>query len=189
MLKNQIHSRLNSTSSVAAHEANDTNRNSEWKSIPIRRERDTFTGNIPIEKLAIDKMNRSNAANILDTLNGLIDEVAVNALNVNVPSQQRSGDYDQMSREFDERALLKQRQLYIEGQQLSDAVNGYANIVQNLIKMGKGTGLKSIQRTLLSMYEPLSKAIANEITAIETGVTSVDRSVSFILAFIYSFPI
>lgn len=79
--------------------------------------------------------------------------------------------------EIDAYAVLKQRQLFIEGEQISEAVNGYASMVEHLLKMGKSTGLKSVKRTLVNMYEPLSKAIALEVEKIEQGVKGLDRQV------------
>lgn len=161
---------------------NDANLN--WESGIGIKELGSLVGNIPIEKMPGDGLNRNNLHIIVNQLKGIVDQVKSSS-NANSESlhQFKSGDNDPISLEFDARALLKQRQLFIEGEQLSEAVNGYANIVNNLLKMGRGTGLKTVQRTLLNMYEPLSKAIAQEITAIETGVMSKDRLVISIILF------
>lgn len=45
---------------------------------------------------------------------------------------------------------LEQRQIQLEEQMLADAVLGYTAALQNLLKLGKGSGLKFVQRILIS---------------------------------------
>eukprot|EP00605_Chrysophyceae_sp_TOSAG23-4_P002945 GSChrysophyteH1.ASY1.ANO1.3243.1 assembled CDS len=49
---------------------------------------------------------------------------------------------------------------------MQDAVNSYKEAMDSLLKMGKGTNMKFIQRFLLEWYEPLSVAIQEEIKMI-----------------------
>lgn len=70
---------------------------------------------------------------------------------------------------------LLQRQLFVEEERLSEAVSSYQETFRNLINMGRGTSMKSIQRTLLQWYEPLLNLITNEIADIEKCVSGEDR--------------
>ena len=45
---------------------------------------------------------------------------------------------------------LEQRQVQLEEQMIADAVLGYTAALQNLLKLGKGSGLKFVQKTLIS---------------------------------------
>ena len=56
---------------------------------------------------------------------------------------------------FEYETLLA-RQKKNEEQMVADAVLGYTEVLQNLLKLGKGSGLKFVQKILIGWYEPLS---------------------------------
>jgi hypothetical protein len=62
-----------------------------------------------------------------------------------------------------EKGGLFVRQLLMEEEQQSDAVTAYTESLKELINMGRGTGLKYVQRILLKWYEPFTQEIADEI--------------------------
>ena len=72
---------------------------------------------------------------------------------------------------------LQDRQERIEGEQISQAVENYANIFKELVQFGRASGFKSVQRTLLLLYEPFSKALLNEIKLVQLGTIGKDREV------------
>ena len=72
---------------------------------------------------------------------------------------------------------LLTRQIDIEEQQQNAAVIHYNESLKQLINMGKGTGLKYVQRVLLKWYEPLTRVLDAEISLIETRVVGPDRTV------------
>lgn len=72
---------------------------------------------------------------------------------------------------------LLTRQIDIEEQQQSAAVTHYNESLKELISMGRGTGLKYVQRVLLKWYEPLTRVLDAEISLIEKRVTGPDRTV------------
>ena len=72
---------------------------------------------------------------------------------------------------------LYYRQLKNEEEQMNDAVNNYNTNLQLLMSMGKGTNMKSVEKVLLSMYEPLTVALGDEIKAIQMKVPNPDRTV------------
>lgn len=57
------------------------------------------------------------------------------------------------------------------------AVKEYTDMVQQLVKMGRGTSLKNVQAVLLNMYEPMVKAITEEIEKVNAGLPGTDRRV------------
>lgn len=69
------------------------------------------------------------------------------------------------------------RQTIIEEEQISLAVKEYTDMVQQLVKMGRGTSLKNVQAVLLNMYEPMVKAITEEIEKVNAGLPGTDRRV------------
>lgn len=70
---------------------------------------------------------------------------------------------------------LHLRQLEMEEVQYSDAVIEYLDSLNQLIKLGKGTSLKYIQRILLRWYTPLTQEIEDEVRLIEQRVSGHDR--------------
>ena len=72
---------------------------------------------------------------------------------------------------------LQDRQERIEGEQISLAVENYANIFKELVQFGRASGFKSVQRMLLQLYEPFSKALLNEIKLVQMGTKGRDREV------------
>lgn len=72
------------------------------------------------------------------------------------------------------------RQINIEKEQHSKALEDFKRIQIELRKMGKATGLKNIQKVMLQSYEPLCNEIANEIKLISEKVPGKDRSVTII---------
>lgn len=76
------------------------------------------------------------------------------------------------------KSALFLRQLYAEEEQQSDAVSDYNEALKNLITVGRGTGLKYIQRVLLKWYEPLTRVLDAEVSLIEQRVVGQDRTVS-----------
>ena len=69
------------------------------------------------------------------------------------------------------------RQLHMEQEQQSDAVEEYNESLKQLIVMGRGTGLKYVQRVLLRWYEPLTRVIDAEMSLIEARTSGQDRLV------------
>ena len=69
-----------------------------------------------------------------DSLHRLEGRVPEKSLTVEVPSS----------------LTLEQRQVQLEEQMIADAVLGYTAALQNLLKLGKGSGLKFVQKTLIS---------------------------------------
>lgn len=76
-----------------------------------------------------------------------------------------------------ERGGLFLRQLRMEEETHSDAVNAYTQSLKQLIGMGKGTNLRYIQRILLKWYEPLAREIDAEIRRIEKKEVGMDRTI------------
>jgi hypothetical protein len=70
------------------------------------------------------------------------------------------------------------RQLRIEEEQQEEAVNTYTDSLKELISIGRGTGLKHVQRILLRWYEPLTQEIAAEMKLIARKVPGNYRAVS-----------
>lgn len=71
---------------------------------------------------------------------------------------------------------LYERQLQIEEEQRSAALNRQAEMFANLKQLGKGTSVKRVQRNLVNWYEPLTVALADELRMIESGISGEDRS-------------
>ena len=69
-------------------------------------------------------------------------------------------------------------QLVLEEKQLTDAMKSYEQMTNNLIKMGRGTGMKRIQKTMLQWFENFRDEIAKESRLVETQTPGTDRSVS-----------
>jgi hypothetical protein len=70
------------------------------------------------------------------------------------------------------------RQLRMEEEQQTEAVDTYTEALKQLISIGKGAGLKYVQRILLRWYEPLTQEIAAEMKLIERKVPGDFRAVS-----------
>ena len=73
---------------------------------------------------------------------------------------------------------LMKRQLLVEEERLSEAVSSYTANFSNLMRMGRGTSVKSVKRQMLGWYEPLMANINQEIALIKAGEEAVDRRVS-----------
>lgn len=67
-------------------------------------------------------------------------------------------------------------QINMEEEQYSEASQEYIQSTTDLIKMGKGTGLKYIQRVMLNWYGPLTQEIIQEIRMIEEKSPGKDRT-------------
>ena len=93
-------------------------------------------------------------------------------------SEEDTGPYDMLvSSDYNARYA---RQLIMEEEQQSDAVKEYNESLRQLITMGRGTGLKYVQRVLLRWYEPLTRLIDSEMALIEAKKAGHDRMVNFI---------
>ena len=67
------------------------------------------------------------------------------------------------------------RQLKIEEEQQTEALHNYEASIHGLLRMGRGTGLKRIQKTLLQWYEPLCEAISAEILLVQQNIPGKNR--------------
>lgn len=67
-------------------------------------------------------------------------------------------------------------QIKMEEEQHSDAVLTFDKYTKQLMNMGKGTGLKFIQKIMLSWYEPLTQEIEKEIQLIQNKAPGKDRT-------------
>lgn len=68
------------------------------------------------------------------------------------------------------------RQLKIEEEQVKDAALNYAETLKNIMELGKGSGLKYVQRIALKWYEPLNAAIEKEKRAVLKKTPAPDRT-------------
>jgi DNA-directed RNA polymerase, mitochondrial len=68
------------------------------------------------------------------------------------------------------------RQLKIEEEQQDEAVKSYQQAVEKLLQIGKGTGIKHIQRIVLKWYEPLCESIAGELKLVVDKVHGNNRT-------------
>lgn len=69
-------------------------------------------------------------------------------------------------------------QVVLEEKQLSEAMKSYEQMTGSLIKMGRGTGMKRIQKTMLQWFETFRDEIAAEAQLVETHAPGTDRAVS-----------
>lgn len=74
------------------------------------------------------------------------------------------------------RSGLFYRQLKIEEEQMADAAQNYAEALKNIMELGKGSGLKFVQRIALKWYEPLNAAIEHEKKQILKKQPAADRT-------------
>jgi len=90
--------------------------------------------------------------------------------------------------EVPDNTALYLRQIHLERMQEQAAKITYANSFKNLIQLGKGTGLKFIQKSLVSWYGPLCAEIAAEIELFKDCVPGgINRLVSLIQSKKYPF--
>jgi DNA-directed RNA polymerase len=68
------------------------------------------------------------------------------------------------------------RQIRMEEEQFNEAADLYSKQVQQLMKIGKGTGFKFVQRVLIDWFEPMVEVIENEVARILNKEYGVDRS-------------
>ena len=68
-------------------------------------------------------------------------------------------------------------QIAIEENQLSEARKSYEEMTKGLIRMGRGTGMKKIQNTMLHWFEDFRDEIAKEIKLVKSQVPGKDRMV------------
>ena len=70
-------------------------------------------------------------------------------------------------------------QITIEENQLSEARKSYEEMTKGLIRMGRGTGMKKIQNTMLHWFEDFRDEIVKEVKLVKTQVPGKDRMVSY----------
>ena len=115
-------------------------------------------------------MNNSHSR-LLDTLAFIPKQVnSVQKLALEEDTYQVEADIAQR------RSGMYYRQIKIEEEQMTDAVNSYTESLNALLKMGKGTNMKFIQKILLEWYEPLSVALTQEIKAVKQREVAADRA-------------
>jgi len=85
------------------------------------------------------------------------------------------GTYEQDAIMAASRSGLFYRQLKVEEEQMADAAHNYNETLKNIMELGRGTGLKHVQRIILRWYEPLNAAIEREKKLILNKVTGKDR--------------
>jgi len=73
------------------------------------------------------------------------------------------------------RSGLFYRQLKIEEEQLQDAAHNYISSLKNIMELGRGTGMKHVQKIVLKWYEPLHSAIEREKKLVLSSVSAKDR--------------
>lgn len=78
--------------------------------------------------------------------------------------------------EFVKENELRNRQYRSEENQDRETLERYRESIAHLLKMGRGTGFKFIQKYALQWYEPLCSEITAEIALIREGVPSVNRN-------------
>jgi len=76
---------------------------------------------------------------------------------------------------------LRNRQYRSEEAQNRESLERYRNSISHLLKMGRGTGFKFIQKYALQWYEPLCAEISAEVALIRGGVPSKNRNVSIMI--------
>ena len=72
------------------------------------------------------------------------------------------------------RSGLFYRQLKIEEEQLQDAAHNYISSLKNIMELGRGTGMKHVQKIVLKWYEPLHSAIEREKKLVLSSVSAKD---------------
>lgn len=126
----------------------------------------------------LEKMKYSNDECLRQELVDALKQVASRTLDER-KRQLKAVDIDTFNKlEEAHKSALFLRQLYAEEEQQSDAVSDYNEALKNLITVGRGTGLKYIQRILLKWYEPLTRVLDAEVSLIEQRVVGQDRTVS-----------
>jgi len=75
------------------------------------------------------------------------------------------------------RSGLYVRQIRIEEEQMQEAVQSYTKTLNQMLEMGRGTGLKYIQRILLKWYEPFTQVLVKEIGMIKSKTHAQDRQI------------
>lgn len=69
------------------------------------------------------------------------------------------------------------RQLALEEEQFDLAVQDYVDIQSGLMAMGRGTSLKSVQKTMVSWYEPLCTLIEQEVSSYSSDQKKIESEV------------
>lgn len=72
---------------------------------------------------------------------------------------------------------MYQRQLALEEEQFDLAVQDYVDIQSGLMAMGRGTSLKSVQKTMVSWYEPLCALIEKEVASYTSDQKKIESEV------------
>ena len=70
-----------------------------------------------------------------------------------------------------------QRQLALEEEQFDLAVQDYVDIQSGLMAMGRGTSMKSVQKTMVSWYEPLCTLIEKEVLSYTSDQKKIESEV------------
>ena len=112
------------------------------------------------------------------SFNNLIDAIKQIPIQVKELEVKAKKDYSKYGSDYAMAAShggLFLRQLKMEEEQLSEASNLHAEILQQLSKIGSSTGLKRIQIKILDWYEPFLKEVVNELYLIESKVPGPDR--------------
>ena len=73
------------------------------------------------------------------------------------------------------RSGLFYRQLKIEEEALDEAAHNYMSQLKNIMELGRGTGMKHVQKRVLKWYEPLHSAIEREKQCVLNSVAAKDR--------------
>lgn len=74
--------------------------------------------------------------------------------------------------------ILYDKQIMIEEEQRTIAVEQYALMMKDLMKSGNATGTKSVRKMILNWYEPLTELILEERKLVARGDKTNDRGVS-----------
>lgn len=88
-----------------------------------------------------------------------------------------------VSRQSTRVSELYQRQLALEEEQFDLAVQDYVDMQSGLMAMGKGTSMKSVQKTMVSWYEPLCTLIEKEVSSYAHDQKRIESDVCFISIF------
>jgi DNA-directed RNA polymerase N-terminal len=126
----------------------------------------------------LEKMKYDDDYNLIQELVTAVKDLSTRVINRRKAEliEEDPESYDRL--ESAHQSALVLRQYHMEEEQQTDAVNQYNESLKQLITMGRGTGMKYVQRVLLKWYEPLTRVLDAEIGLIEQRVTGHDRSVS-----------
>lgn len=159
---------------------------------PIQRSFSTLNANMPpIQSTdSLRKSSSSRSASPADAKNATkinylkIQKLLEYSLELTKKQQKANNSLTSLSRYFkpkekkDPAQSLYQRQIALEERQRTRAEIEHREQISQLKMIGRGTSIKSIQRNILSWYEPLTKVLIQERQDILQGVKAEDRIVS-----------